>query len=106
MRTVQIDAVLFEREPGNWVAQCLQFDIGAEAKTLPELLYELPKALVGHIVIATENGVEPFEILPPAPQEYWEKWNQAKDSIPAKKQPFRMPKEAPSLPEISYRLAA
>lgn len=70
--TYEMDAVLFERSPGEWVAQCLQYDIGAQARDITDLVYELQRALAGHIVIAQENGLEPFTCLGPAPGEYWE----------------------------------
>ena len=75
MTTYTIDAVLLERDPGEWVAQCLQYDIGAQAGNLPDLLYELQRSIVGHMVIAIENGLEPMKCLSPAPQEYWDMWN-------------------------------
>lgn len=83
MNTMQqeIHAVLFERSPGEWVGQCLQFDIGAQAGDITDLVYELQRAIVGHIVIAIENGVEPFESLSPAPQMYWDMWEQASETF-------------------------
>lgn len=90
-----VDVVLFERDPGEWVAQCLQYDIGAQAGTLPDLLYELQRSLVGHMVIAFENEIEPFVSLPAAPEEYWEKWKTAKATVQVEATPFRMPMHAP-----------
>ena len=97
MREYVIQAVVFERDPGEWVAQCLQYDIGAQAGSLPDLIYELQRSIVGHIVIALENGLEPLECLSPAPQEYWEKWEQATATVQAEGNPFRMPKLAPTV---------
>lgn len=93
----KISVVLFEREPGHWVAQCLEYDIGAQADSLPELTYEIQRSLVGHMVIALENDLEPFECLPPAPDEYWGKWDQARLTILLEEVPFRTPKQGPSV---------
>lgn len=72
----KVDAVLFERDPGEWVAQCLQYDIGAQATSLSDLLQELQRSIINHRRIALENGLEPFACYSPAPQEYWDKWEQ------------------------------
>lgn len=71
MIAYEMDAVLFQRDPGEWVAQCLQYDIGAQASNPDDLIYELQRSLAGHVVIAQENGLEAFTCLPPAPEEYW-----------------------------------
>ncbi len=93
--TYTIDTVLFERDPGEWVAQCLQYDIGAQAGNLPDLLYELQRSIVGHIVMALENGLEPLECLSPAPDEYWGKWSKARITVQAEEIPFRTPEQGP-----------
>ena len=95
---MKISVVLFEREPGEWVAQCLQYDIGAQATNLRDLFYEFQKVLVGHILISLEHGQEPFECLPSAPSDYWNRLQQdryATVSLPLL--PFRMPGTAPQV---------
>lgn len=95
--TYEVDAVLFERDHGEWVAQCLQYDIGAQASNITDLLYELQRAVVGHIVIALENGLAPLESLPAAPREYWDMWEKAKTTVASDDGPpaFRIPISAP-----------
>ena len=105
MSEYKIDAILFERDHGEWVAQCLQYDIGAQAESLAELAYELQRSLVGHIVIAIENGLEPFECLPAAPNEYWDKWRRATMTVESHNGNFRMPKGAPNV-SPTLRIAA
>ena len=95
MSEYKIEAILFERDHGEWVAQCLQYDIGAQAETLADLAYQLQRSIVGHIVIALENGLEPLECLPPAPDEYWEMWRKATITVLAEDGTFRMPKGSP-----------
>lgn len=55
-----------------WVGQCLEYDIAAQAKTLKELSYQLERALVGHLMIARDNGMEGFQNVPKAPARYWQ----------------------------------
>ena len=97
MTTYTIDVVLLERDPGEWVAQCLQYDIGAQAGNLPDLLYELQRSIVGHTVIAIENGLEPMKCLSPAPQEYWDMWNAANIDVRGEALPFRTLEERPAI---------
>lgn len=51
----RIGAVIFQ-EGNLWVAQCLEFDIAAQASTVKELGYELQRVLVGHVVSSLETG--------------------------------------------------
>lgn len=83
-----IHVVIFQRDKW-WVAQCLQYDIGAQAMSAPEVVYQLQRSLVGHVVICNKEGVEPFSMLPKAPDEYWEMWKGAKITLEYPEEPFR-----------------
>jgi hypothetical protein len=67
----QIRAVLFE-EGGAWSAQCLDYDIAAQAETFLDLHDEVARVLVAHIAASIELGREPFASVKPAPQRFWE----------------------------------
>ena len=69
--------VLLIREDDGWSAQCLQYDIGAEAKTLRDVLYEFERAVIGHLAICSEKQLTPFAVLGPAPEAYWREWQTA-----------------------------
>lgn len=60
----QIRALL-AREGDFWVAQCLEYDIGAQAHDLGELRKRLMAALDG----------EPFAGIGPAPQFFHDQWD-------------------------------
>jgi len=72
----QISAILFE-EGEWWSAQCLEYDVAAQAKTLSDLLYELERVLVSHLCVAEELGRKPFEGLEPAPKKFWDLYQKA-----------------------------
>lgn len=76
MTDYSIDVVLIEYDE-MWAAQCLQYDIGAQAKSFKDLVYELNRSLAGHVMICEEMGVEPFSNLNPAPAKYWKMWEGA-----------------------------
>jgi hypothetical protein len=88
--TNNVRAVLIQEVDGRWSAQCLEYDIAAQAKTLAELRYELEKALVGHMVVSVELGMKPFESLGPAPQRFWDMFEAAKDKLVGERYSFRV----------------
>ncbi|MFY9824262.1 MAG: hypothetical protein WAM82_23000 [Thermoanaerobaculia bacterium] len=105
MLNLELDAILFERTPGCWVGQCLQYDIGAQAESLPDLAYQLGRAIAGYAVICEETGVEPFTALGSAPREYWDLWRRATLTVVSQQEPrFRLPK-AVSVPETRMKVA-
>lgn len=73
-------SVLAIQEGEQWSAQCLQYDIAAQANSLPELSVAFERALVGHIIVSKELGLEPFEGLKAAPKAFWEMYEKAQMS--------------------------
>jgi predicted RNase H-like HicB family nuclease len=102
MVELKIRAVLFQEE-GWWVAQCLEHDIAAQARTRDDLLYELERILVGHFFISAEKGKIPFANLPRAPRRYWVMYEQA-EPIPAEALSFRQG-AFQVLPDVELRAA-
>ena len=100
----KLSAVVFQ-EADRWVAQCLEYDIATQAKTLQDLYYELERTLVGQIVASVEVGIAPFEKIPPAPQRFWEMFGKASLRLKGDSLPFRMPSGV-SVPTPELRLAA
>lgn len=102
MADLKIRAVLFQEE-GWWVAQCLEYDIAAQARTQDDLLYELERILVGRIQISAAKGRQPFENLPKAPSRYWAMYEEAEpvstDPLPFRQGDFQV------LPDIELRAA-
>lgn len=89
MKHKELNAILFEREPGVWVGQYLEYDLGAQAGTLPDLMYEMQKSLIGYAVICADNDIAPFCDLQSAPQPYWDMWNRARMALTFEAEPFR-----------------
>lgn len=85
-----ISGVLIQEADGRWSAQCLEYDIAAQAKTVHEVRYEVEKALIGHFIVSTELGIEPFASLGPAPQRYWEMFQNAKEKLVGERYSFRV----------------
>ena len=87
---IQISAVLFQ-DGEWWCAQCLEYDIAAQAPTLSELRYELERVLATHIAASEEQDQHPFETLNAAPQKFWEMFERAKLQLTIDDLPFRLP---------------
>jgi predicted RNase H-like HicB family nuclease len=75
-----IHAVVFNE--GDWfVAQCLEYDIATQAKSVSALLDEVEQIIVAHIVVAEERGLEPFSNVPRAPGRFWRMYKDAKAKL-------------------------
>src|SRR5881396_4432069 len=62
-------AVVFQE--GEWLcAQCLEYNLVAQAKSLPKLCLALQQLIVGHVVVRLRHGQQPFRNLPRAPAKY------------------------------------
>lgn len=98
----KLDVVIFQRDEW-WVAQVLQYDLGAQALSVDDALYEIERSIAGHIAICLENGVTPFSQLGPAPQVYWDKFKLAANRVTPTVPAFSalMP-----IPVPEFRLAA
>lgn len=67
-------SVLFIRDGDCWVAQCLEYDIAAQGKTLEEVNEALERTFVGQILLDVRRGKEPLQGIPKAPKLYWERF--------------------------------
>jgi hypothetical protein len=96
--------VVTYRREGWWMAQCLEYDITATAKTESDLARELQRVIVGYMVVAEELGLAPFAHLPPAPSRFLTMWEQAREIDG----PWSIEIGPPDLPrpQIQTRLAA
>lgn len=75
-------AVVFQE--GEWLcAQCLEYDLVAQAKTLPKLCRALQQLVVGHVAVRLHHGQRPFRDLPRAPAKYWAMFRGSRLTIPA-----------------------
>ena len=86
----QISAIVFQ-DGGWWAAQCLEYDLAAQARTLSDLRYELQRVIATHVAASEALGQEPFENLKPAPQKYWDMYMAAQIRLEADDLPFRLP---------------
>jgi len=97
-----IQAVVFQRE-GHWVAQCLDYDIATQAGSLNDLVYEVERIIVAHLLLAKKDE-NPFASLPKAPQKFWEMYQNASIRLtPVQPAEFPIPPE--QRPSLELRAA-
>lgn len=83
----QIRAVIVKE--GDWyVAQCLEHDITAQAKSLTDLYHEVQRVLATHVAIALSKDEEPFADIPAAPKRYWDMFEAGEIDITGRQAPF------------------
>lgn len=82
-------SVLLRYEGKGWAAQCLEYDISGQGRTLAEAKASLEKAFVGQIIVDVSNRSAPLAEVPAAPREYWETFEQAERLSDRK--PFYIP---------------
>jgi len=93
MKPISLRVVVL-REAGWWVAQCLEYDLAAQGKTLRDTLYEFQRMVFGHIAACHENNLQPFVWLPPAPQKYSDLFNAALE-LKDRGERFQLPSDVP-----------
>ena len=77
-----IRAVVFQE--GEWLcAQCLEYDLVAQAKSLQQLSRALQRLIVGHVAIRLRHKQQPFRDLPRAPEKYWAMFRRSRLTLPA-----------------------
>jgi hypothetical protein len=66
-RRYAVRAVIFQE--GEWLcAQCLEYDLVAQAKSLQELLKAFERLIVGHITVRLRHKQHRFVICRPPPR--------------------------------------
>ena len=74
MKTYNFDvSVLLLREENRWVAQCLEYDVAAQADTISEVKNAFEKAFCSQLAVNVSHGFEPMQSVPKAPT-FYHKW--------------------------------
>lgn len=67
--------VIIFREGDLWVAQCVEYDIGAQAPSLGELTRKLDLTIEAEVRESLRRHGVPFKGIPRAPAQTEEMWN-------------------------------
>jgi len=90
-------SVLFLQDVTNhgiyWIAQCLEYDIVAQGKSLTDARKALERTVVGQLFIDQRMGKQPFEGIGQAPAWYFKKFETAERL--ASPEQFTLPNNSP-----------
>ena len=87
-------SVLFIKDQNStWVAQCLEFDIAAQGKTIKEAQKAFERTFLGQVGLDVRGNRRPLEGIEQAPKEYWDMFESAVRL--ADRKPFRLPADIP-----------
>ena len=80
-RKYAVRAVVFQE--GEWLcAQCLEYDLVTQAKSLPQLYKAFRRLIVGHIALRLQHSQQPFAGLSRAPRKYWKLFQRSRLALP------------------------
>jgi hypothetical protein len=91
MESQVLSAVVY-RDGDLWIAQGLEYDICAQARTFPQLHTAFLEVIVANAAVCLELGREPLEGIDPAPQRFWNMYREARIRLQAEREPMRAPK--------------
>jgi hypothetical protein len=86
-------SILLRYEGDGWAAQCLEYDISAQGKTLALAKEAFEKTFIGQILVDVRHGNMPLVGVPQAPREYWEQFQRAERLMDRK--PFYIGEQLP-----------
>jgi len=101
--TETIRVIVF-RDNEMWVAQCLEYDIGAQAKDIDTLNARLEVVLRGEFNASMERHGKPFAGVDRAPEHFHVMWEHRTRSLDLKPAPWMSKHE--NAPRLDYALVA
>lgn len=76
------------KDGDNWVAQCLEYDIGAQGDSIEDVTAKFQMALIANLQESVEKSGVPFEGIEPAPQYFEKLWANRSDYSSQKNVPY------------------
>ena len=71
-----------------WVAQCLEYDIAAQAKTFKKLVHEIYRLLIRYSMIGKKENIDVWPLKSKAPVAFWKLFNQHGKKVTFAKDPY------------------
>ena len=72
--TQELHVVVFQEEE-YWVAQCIEYDIGAQGKTLDDMIAHFALTVDAELRESAEREIMPFSSIDPAPPYFKKMWD-------------------------------
>jgi hypothetical protein len=80
--------VIVFQDTGTWVAQCLEYDIGAQAPDLDTLRDRLEATLKAEFLESVDRHKKPFAGIDPAPERFHRMWERRSRSVGMEPMPW------------------
>ena len=81
-------------DQSGWVAQCLEYDIAAQGKTIAAAKIAFEETFVGQIMVDIVHNKQPLEGIQKAPKEYWNEFKKG-EQLADNRRPFYLPETIP-----------
>jgi hypothetical protein len=65
-------SVLLYQEGEFWLAQCLEYDVVAQERSIPKVVEALQWTFYAQILFDEREGQPPFSTVEKAPQKFWD----------------------------------
>lgn len=107
--TIKLDAeklnVIIFRSNIWFVAQCLEYNIAAQAKEIDNLLYEFQRLLIARIEVGKQLGTDPFKNIMDVPEAFNDRFktSDATKDVKAEVYSFSYGNGEKKLYRINYR---
>jgi hypothetical protein len=75
-KRIEVSVVAFQ-EGELWVAQCVEYDIAAFAKSLPELSKAFERAMAANLCVNADLGRNALDGVPAAPERFRQLFDKA-----------------------------
>jgi hypothetical protein len=106
LHEIEISAVLYQ-EGAHWIAQGLEFDITAQADSLPDLKERFATKVAIEVAISLDMDKMPLEGIGRAPAQFWSMFDEAAiTDVPAKTPQLETNgvTSLPKLPKITHTM--
>jgi hypothetical protein len=80
-KSIHIDVVAFVDRDGTWIAQGIQYDIAAHARSPGGLREAFMRQLAANLALNSHLGRETLEGIPPAPARFKALFEHAKEQL-------------------------
>jgi hypothetical protein len=102
----KIDVVAFESREGIWIAQGIQHDIVAQAKSVAAIRTAFSRQLAANFVLNARLGRKGLEGIPPAPEKFKRMFEAAREELrPLSRPAYEKVDAKPVREEIDIRVA-
>jgi hypothetical protein len=78
---IKVDVVAFEDHDGYWIAQGIQYDIVARAKSVAGIREAFIRQLHANVSVNARLGRDGLDGLPAAPEKFQRLWAEAKERM-------------------------